>query len=301
MGLLANVDKSILKVELSHGFKIEVIKGDEGLELISKLEQITPREVLLKLNRLSMRNAEKHIYYISYSSEIRRDSKDWFGEIFFPFDNILYHGYLIPTLKLMRLFKEGSIFMPADYLYDWVDGNPRTLIHGHTQHSHIPLGPVYSLENSELQGLQKFLSETKLPFKEPFLELAVENFEQSYHTQNLNLSFLSLMISLETLFNVADSELRYRISRNCAVLLGKDLKKSKEIFKKIKELYDKRSKIVHTGGSKIERSDLLILRNFVRESIKEISRMKLNKEKLLEFLNLSGFGEGPRVVKTEKS
>jgi hypothetical protein len=300
MGLLANVDKSILKVKLGHGFKIEVIKGDEGIELISKLEHITPREVLSKLHRLSMRNAEKHIYNISSSREIDGDNESWINKIILSFDNDLHFGYLEPTLKLMRLFKEGSIFMPAHYLYELVDGTLRTNIHGHT-HLHIPLGPVYSLENSELQGLQEFLSETNLPFNEPFLELAFENFEQSYHTQNLNLSFLSLMISMETLFNVADRELRYRVSRNCAVLLGKDLKKSKEIFKEIKELYDKRSKIVHTGGPKIKRSDLLILRNFVRESIKEINKMKVNKEKLLEFLNLSGFGEGPRVTKTEKS
>jgi hypothetical protein len=109
------------------------------------------------------------------------------------------------------------------------------------------------------------------------------------------------MISLETLFNVSLGELRYRVSRNCAVLLGREVKESRAIFAEIKELYDKRSKIVHTGEPKIGNRDLLNLRTYVRESIKEINRMKLNKEKMLELLNLSGFGEGPRVMKTEKS
>lgn len=100
------------------------------------------------------------------------------------------------------------------------------------------------------------------------------------------------MISLETLFNPGRQELRYRVSRNTAVILGKEKEDSEKIFREIKKLYDKRSDIVHTGKSNtINEEDLLKLRHYVRESIKEIIKIDKNKDELLELLNSCGFGE----------
>jgi len=88
--------------------------------------------------------------------------------------------------------------------------------------------------------------------------------------------------------------LRYRISRNTAVLLGKDKDDSERIFSEIRDLYDKRSKIVHTGKSGIiNDKDLLKLRYYVRGSIKEINKIGKNKNGLLDMLNSCGFGERP--------
>ena len=53
------------------------------------------------------------------------------------------------------------------------------------------------------------------------------HFELSYQTHDMNLSLLSLMISLEILFHPGgQGELNCRISRNAAALLGKDRKVS---------------------------------------------------------------------------
>lgn len=154
--------------------------------------------------------------------------------------------------------------------------------------------PLYKLENSEIPDLETFIQNTKLPFNESFLKLAFENFELSYGIQFTNLSFLSLMICLETLFNPGGGELKYRISRNTAVLLGKDYDETKLIFSDIKKFYNKRSKIVHTGKSNIvNKEDLLKLRYYVRESIKEISRIDKKKDELLDILNSCGYGEKP--------
>ena len=150
----------------------------------------------------------------------------------------------------------------------------------------------YHLESSELPDLQIFIQNTKLPFKQSFLQLAFENFELSYKIRNMNLSFVSLMISLETLLNPGEHELTYRISRNTAVLLGKDREESKQIFSEVKELYKKRSQIVHYGKSNIiKKGDLLKLRNYVRDSIKQIYKMGENKNEILDLLNSCGFGE----------
>jgi hypothetical protein len=213
------------------------------------------------------------------------------------FDNNLVHGYLNPVIRLMRLFKEGNICIPLKY-YFFIDNNaPKSFIRQSTG-LYISSEPKYTLENSELPDLQRFIQNTKLPFKESFLQLAFENFELSYQTHNINLSFLSLMISLETLFNPGGQELRYRVSRNTAVLLGKEDKDSKMIFSEIKDLYDKRSNIVHTGKSNINNEDLLKLRHYVRESIKEINKIGKSKNKLLDLLNSCGFGERPWTKST---
>ena len=122
--------------------------------------------------------------------------------------------------------------------------------------------------------------------------MSFENYEDSYEAQHPILSFLSLMIAMEVLFNPGKSELRYRISRNCAVLLGKDEKESQEIFSTIRNIYDVRSKIIHTGdSSNFDKEHLPLLRHYIRESIKKMILCDESKNTILGKLNTLGFGE----------
>ena len=50
IGLLANTDSSILKVDLDHGFKIEEMSDRECVSLISTLEGLPYRQTFSKLN-----------------------------------------------------------------------------------------------------------------------------------------------------------------------------------------------------------------------------------------------------------
>ena len=102
------------------------------------------------------------------------------------------------------------------------------------------------------------------------------------------------MISLEALFNPGGGELGYRIRRNTAVLLGDNHTKSVLIDSDIKELYNKRSKIVHEGKTNIvDENDLSKLRNYVKDSIKLFYQIGKNKKELLEILNSCGYGKKP--------
>jgi len=66
------------------------------------------------------------------------------------------------------------------------------------------------------------------------------------------------------------------------------------VYKEMKGLYDRRSKLVHTGDkSVVAREDVLRLRHYVRETIKEAIRSQMSKEALLNRLNACGFGERP--------
>jgi len=310
MGVLSNVDSSILKVNLDHGFKVEdrsdhgelklrtnnTLNYNEVVPLISLLEGLPLIEVYKKLDSdLSCLNtSEKKFYFIINSLEIdikmndKRISNKLLSEVA-KFDKLVY-DYLYPIIHLMRLFKEGNISMPLLHYY-FIDNDIPTPYKSITTPTAVLKEP-YTLESSEVPELLTFIQNTKLPFAKPFLQITFENFELSYQISDINLSFLVLMISLETLFNLGHQELRYRVSRNAAVLLGKGNEDSKNIFSKIKKLYDKRSKFVHTGESNIiNREDLLRLRYYVGESIKEINKINKNKNELLNLLNSCGFGE----------
>ena len=297
MGLLANVDKSILSMPLGHSFKVEYMSSEEGQRHISALEGLHFLAILERLTRFQcLDSSEDRIYFISnrFKSDIKIADKGvlmGFPSEVIDFNNKLIESYLRPLIQLMRLFKEGNIRMPVTYYY--IDKDvPRSFFAGW---SSVFVAPgQFTLETLEVPGLVRFIQSTKLPFAKPFLQLAFENFELSYQIHNMNLSFLSLMISLENLFNPGGQELRYTLSRNTAVLLGKDKDDSNQILSRIKDLYQKRSNIVHWGKSSIiNKEDLLELRHYVRESIKEINKIGRDKTSLLDLLNASGFGERP--------
>jgi hypothetical protein len=150
------------------------------------------------------------------------------------------------------------------------------------------------LRESDIVEAQLFLTNNKIPFVNPQVQLAFDGFELSYESYNCGLSFLSLMISLETLLNPSDHELRHRVSRNTAVLLGENKKYSESIFSEVLALYDKRSKLVHTGKHEIiNNQDVLNLRGYVRAVIKEMIKIGGDRDSILNTLNACGFGERP--------
>lgn len=302
MGLLANVDSSILKVKLDHGFKIEDMSCDEGVNFLSTLEKRSYFDIYKKISLdYSCVDLSRDQFYVinkSFESNVDVNNEKEIGKlhpIVFELGTKFVQGYLIPIIHLMRLFKEGNICLPLMYYYIYIDETPNLIMwQSNSSSLAMKLGPNYTLENSDIPYLQKFIQNTKLPFKKPFLQLAFENFELSYTTHNKALSFLSLMISLEILFNPGKGALKkHNISKNTAVLLGKEEKDSEEIQYKIKELYSKRSDIVHNGKADITEKDILNLRFYVRESIKKIYKIDKNKDELLDILNSCSFGKRP--------
>jgi hypothetical protein len=296
-GILANVDSSILQMDFNHGFKIESFSQTEAYKLLSSLEQIPINVVSDKyFHRLKCLNTSEHkMYFVSYS--FASESSDYsfldFEEYKFETDLIL--GYLEPIIRLMRLFKEGDIRIPVRFYYPLQDGEIKGV--RRWESTRFVSSEPYHLEPSEIPILKDFIENVKLPFKRDFLNLAFENFELSYEILDMQLAFLVLMTGLETLLNPSQYEIRYRISRNTAVLLGEDRKDSEEIFAQIKKLYDKRSKIVHSGERGIiEKEDFSKLRDYLRKAIKEVYRLGKEKPEIMNLLNSYGFGE-----KIEKS
>ena len=287
IGLLGNVDSSIIQLDLKNGYQIESVSLEEGLRLFSQLEGLPPGEVMRKLLMQFQCLCEEGKRFYFASKSFKSEEEDGIDSASSN-ANKEYAFYLDPLIKLLRLFKEGNICMPVQYYVSDYGSDPKCGMRGFT------IFPVtreaFSLKGVDMEKLNEFIQNTKLPFKQSFVQLSFENFELSYQSHSPALSFLSLMISLETLLNPADSEVTHRISRNAAFLLGKDSDDSGRILSEVEKLYRKRSKLIHAGDVRsILREDLLKLRTIVRETIKAVDKSGLNKEQLMEALNEKGF------------
>lgn len=294
IGLLSNVDSSICKIKFERGFKISTMGIEEAKTLLSKLldmEEYQSLSMLMRYQAVSL--SDDIVYYLSNTIVIKpggsTTSQPYINVPAFERDSV--DNYLSPIVKLMRLYNGGNILIPYHIYYHVENDAPKRVFDwGWTAPTKsLP----FSLTDDEIKKFDEFIQRTKIPFSRSFLQLSFENFELSYDVLPPNIEFLILMISLEILFNPSDNELRNRISRNAAILLGVSLSDSQLIYKTIKDLYDKRSVLVHTGTSTVSEGDLRNIRNYVRRSIKLISEIDDSKENILKTLNESGFGSRP--------
>jgi len=323
--LLANVDSSILEVDfLEHGFDVECISAYDGIDLISR---IGPNP-----NKSFLRTDLENVYNCIDRSKNPRGDMYFFSGTFEDLDSakIKVKDYLEPVVKLMRLFKENSINISMGYYYSndgLVPINPSPSTRSsYFEEKTAPIGQsftlypfiyrnsnddIYSLESYEIPVLRSFIEDIIAQNEDPtlrdsILKIAYDMYDLSYYVPSTPQALLNLMISLEALFNPSGGgELRYRISRNVAVLIGNDKDESKHIYKYIKNIYMKRSNLVHTGKVSSRSTEdvfrieeLLKLRDYVRRSIikfNEFIAKNPGKKKaaLLEILEYSDFGESP--------
>ena len=293
IGFLVNVDDSVLGLKLGDGFDIIKQSQQQIMKIISRIEfhygvNGTIKDVL----GFDTDGRPSGSYcVVKYNAE-ELEGTDQGGVVISVAGLQGIEQSIRNKIRLLRLFKEGNVFLCFSCFYYMKDLEPAVF-------QIARAGPLadttrFELVESEIANAQSFLANNKIPFGNPQIQLAFESFELSYESHNLGLAFLSLMISLETLLNPSDHELKFRVSRNTAVLLGKNCEDSKDIFAKVKDLYDKRSKLVHTGKHEtITPEDVLCLRNYVREVIKEITKIGGDLKCILDTLNTCGFGEQP--------
>ncbi len=289
---LSNVDFSILNLKLDHNFRIGFWSEAAFYRFLHSIEELPSAEIFVKGRNYKCINYEENkVFYIENSFEVEAEkSKDGkfmnMGEKFIPFYKELIQPYLTPVLRLIRLFKEGNICSPLAYDYFEIERKPQRLMVS-LRYPFIE-DESFKLTNEEMAELQSFLSKVKLPFKYNYLKVALENFEMSYSIEDIGLKFISLMICLEVLFSLRE-KLKYRISRSVAVLLGNNKTESENIFTEIGKLYNLRSKIVHTGVKEVTQDHVKRLRYYIRECIKKVHMMDIEKKDLAGFLNFKGY------------
>jgi hypothetical protein len=285
IGFLANVDDAITGLQIGDGFTVESRSASDVAPFLEKIDLHYGR-------RASLEASSGGCYCVLGSGIAEFETTPQGGVVIRPDVLQNAHSRVQHTCRLLRLFKEGNILLAQSFLYHVVDDEPKSF-------SFIRQYPIldrslFTLSPDEAPAAEQFLRDVVIPFAKPSLQLAFESFEQSYEVENQGLAFLSLMIAMEVLLNPSDRELRYRVSRNSAVLLGQTREMARGIFQEIKTLYDKRSKLVHTGNNSLtSRADVLKLRDYVRKAIKEIYRVNRSRDELLAMLNTCGFGQRP--------
>lgn len=291
---LANVDDSAIGLEIDSHFFIEKWSMDQLVELESHFSAMDRDDFVTKVEHVCCLDVGSGYVYV-ISGKVDRD-KYWkpipetadFVEKWF--DRGRYLARINEKIKLMRLFKEGQIETKGSYVYEKKGKEIQLIVSSGLDvapHKEIP----YNLTNGEKEALSQFLKKYNTPLKPDFLQLAFENLNQSYSVEHDELAFLTLMIGVEVIFNDGKQELKYRITRGMAVLLG-SVYDPHEIYQSMRKLYDKRSRLVHTA----KHDDLLFddigrLRFLLRAAILRLLELGIAKEKLSETLTISGFGD----------
>lgn len=291
---LANVDDSVVGIELEPDFVIERWPIDKLVQLMEALFS-SGDSVLSDIEFSCGLNSDaKNVYLISGEADYKKYWQKVPESASFE-EKWIDHGRYIAKveekIKLMRLFKEGQIETKGFYVYEQTPKEYEPIVNTDMgkapPHVEIP----YSLTKSEKKELSQFLKTYNTPLKPPYLQLAFENFNQSYSVEYFELAFLTLMIGVEAIFNDGNQELKYRITRGMAVLLGSTYD-SHEIYDSIRTLYDKRSQLVHTGRCKdLTFDDVGRLRFLLRASILKLLDLRITKDNLSRLLTISGFGD----------
>lgn len=279
--LLENADSSIMSVPLEHDYKFILKKSDDGWYFLSQLEGAKIRLI----DQAELPNIiDADMIFIT---------KDYPSSTSYTTIQKEELTYLLPTIDLLRAFKEGGVNIKRTYCFSQSKQSSSMKMRSGWAYGNN----CFHIEPSEIPALQKFFGTVPLtgnhnkPYDLPeFILLAMECLDISYLFLKPKTAFLELFIGLEALLNPG-SEARYRISRNCATLTGKTTEERRQIFSEIKELYELRSKIVHGGKVEptIPNETLSRLRKHLINSIKTAIELKLDKQQLINVLNEKGF------------
>jgi len=281
LGFLANVDSNIKKLKLEYGFTIEEMSTTKYRNFTSSTDRTYNGLENVLYPQHGIVNKDGKIYYIKGLPKNLKGNR----------------RYIIDLLSKLILFKEGYVSLPVQVGRAYISNEKLKK----AEYVGYSLGinrrePIYNLSFEEIKRLNKFIYEIKLPFKQHYLQFALDNLEESIRIKKRELSFLTLMIGFESLFNLGKNQITHTISRHTALLMGKDKEESNQIYGEMKDFYKMRSKLIHAnhkskGSLTVNNNTITRLRNLLRDCIKKISTLELEKEILFKYLNERGFGD----------
>lgn len=194
--------------------------------------------------------------------------------------------FLSDFLRKLRLFKLGNISIPIQFEISKKERNIFIRSGGHKQQIQPDL--VFSISRGESKKLIQLLNKAIEP--NGLNELALLNFEASYSISNPKVRFITLVTSLESLFNFGREQIAHTISRHLSLIISKSKSEFDENYTKIKKLYNKRSSIVHGSSEKVTTEDLIEIENLVRQALLFSFNNSFNSKKdLFDYLNSKGF------------
>jgi len=134
--------------------------------------------------------------------------------------------------------------------------------------------------------------------RNPYLMNALHYFYYGMVAERYEEKLIDLVISLEALYLTETLELGYRLSMRVASLIGRHYNNRTldQIAKEIRNLYNKRSRVVHGEPEEITSDEIQRLAEYVRMSLRDFLELshEVNKVKILELLDSAIFDENAR-------
>lgn len=307
IALLGNVNKSILQINLGNGFKIERWPIDKFVKLYDELLG-DENHAWYKLDNewgyaYGKKYRSKFVYVVIKDYDdfpnAPADERDLaqfskYIDLTSEFQN-REGKFLDDKMTKLRLCAEGTISKCIEFFY--ADKMGRLEMDFSSEQMHFCTNRLFKVKRSHAASINTFLGTPLLAPRHAYMRFALENFSQSYSVTTIELEFITLMIVLEALFNDGKQELRHKISRGCAVLLGRTKTVARQVHKDIKYLYDKRSVLVHTGDiSVVTEADVLLLKGYARSSLRRVIELNLPKQELANTLIEAGFGTSSKIA-----
>lgn len=195
-------------------------------------------------------------------------------------------NFLSNLIRKLRLFKAGSISIVTEFEIERDSRHIGMMSYG--LRSQLSSEVVYEISPYELPYLIQLLDhEIKL---ESLNEIALLNFEASYSITNIKVRFITLVTSLESIFNHGRDQIAHTISRHMSILISKSQNDFEENYKRIKKLYNKRNTLVHGGHEEVSSSEIYELEDLVRKAIVfTLYNSYKTRQELFDYCNSRGF------------
>jgi hypothetical protein len=289
-GPLANARGHFRSIHLPSPFKIERWHHDKIVKQWRILAGLPKSEIEVAVESCEVVPRENLVGHVVVGrTEMADDTDDAFVKTHKALGSL--EKPLEDVLRLIGLVCCAQVDMPVRYWWSYRDGKPQMEL-GMGKQSTIRELPA-TVSPASARDINAFTSRVRLPIKPDYIQLALDHWDESLSMHTKHLEFLSLMMALEALFNVGAQDIRYRVSRSVAVLLGQDEEASDHIFDAVKEAYDVRSKLVHTGSAVgVKKVWMWSLRHIVRDSIIRLQELNLPKDEVSRLLTRRGFGQG---------
>ena len=244
---------------------------------------------------------------IRYDNAILKIGEGWFAEGKNVEDIIFKHeneeiDYVDKKMRIVRLYSENG-FNIKELLINTevINESTNEVLYNHNSKIPFPdriIGDIDKLTLSnkdEIDSINSFILKIDLDFRDSkfsskILSSATFLYDQSYTSPVETLRFMVCVIGLESLLVDGNSELSYRLSRNCAMLLSSNSGEYLELLSKMKKIYKKRSDYVHNGIMKsLEEQEVVETRKILRNVIFKIIERNISQESLIKELDLKGY------------
>jgi hypothetical protein len=232
-------------------------------------------------------------YLIEWKAEARHFEKalEIADEHFERFELILRYvlGSATNRFEVGVLNYQGWRHRKACILSDRGELSSSSTLHGPIEPIQLD-APYFVNEDNGYQTVWGFTTKTNLNEFQKRIMLAVEWIGQSMADPSPPSAFIKAAIALEIIFTpskkaIITPSIVNQISESIALILGSSVDKRLKLEKRVKDLYELRSKIVHSGNKDINPADYKTLLEIARSVIiKILTSDKLNSVKTVEEL-----------------